>query len=178
MAKLTLWLLLSTMIVMNPHEEAEEQRMHGYHRRKKSAEASLTSGIVFTVAFGIAWAVMGSKGWFFVFPLMFAGVLPMIEGIRRLAAARRSRPVVAGAEKAGVASVEKQILLAAKEESGVVTPALIALKTDLSIQEAEKKLDEMAQKGYTMMQVRESGRIEYEFPEFMPRIGGGAGEQG
>jgi hypothetical protein len=162
---------------MDPHEEAEEQRMHRYHRRKKSAEASLTSGIVFTVAFGIAWAVMGPKGWFFVFPLMFAGVLPMIEGIRRLSAARRSRPEISGAKKTGAFSAEKQILLAAKEENGVVTPALIALKTDLSIQEAEKKLEEMAQNGYAMMQVRESGRIEYEFPEFMPRLRGGAGEQ-
>ena len=99
----------------------------------------------------------------------------MIEGIRRLAAARRSRPEMAEAKKTVAAFVEKQILLAAKEENGVVTPALIALKTDLSIQEAEKKLDEMAQNGYTMMQVRENGRIEYEFPEFMPRLRGGAG---
>ena len=163
-------------MVMDPHDEAEEQRVHGYHRRKKSAEASLTSGIVFTIAFGIAWAVMGPRGWFFVFPMMFAGVLPMIEGIRRLAAARRSRPEIAEAKKTSAASVEKQILLAAKEENGVVTPALIALKTDLSIQEAEKKLDEMAQNGYAMMQVRENGRIEYEFPEFMPRLRGGSGE--
>ena len=78
-------------------------------------------------------------------------------------------------KKPSVASIEKQILLAAKEEKGVVTPALIALKTDLSIQEAEKKLDELAQNGYTVMQVRENGRIEYEFPEFMPRLGEGGG---
>jgi len=81
----------------------------------------------------------------------------MVEGIRRLAAARYSRPVVAESKKKSVAS-------------------LIALKTELSIHEAEKILDEMAQNGYTVMQVRESGRIEYEFPEFMPRLGSGAGE--
>ena len=52
----------------------------------------------------------------------------------------------------------------------------VALKTELSIQEAEKKLDEMAQNGYTQMQIRENGRIEYEFPEFMPRLENGAGE--
>ena len=98
----------------------------------------------------------------------------MIEGIRRLASARYSKPAVTSPGKPSVASVDKQILLAAKEENGVVTPALIALKTDLSIQEAEKKLDEMAQNGYTMMQIRENGRIEYEFPEFMPRLGDGA----
>ena len=100
----------------------------------------------------------------------------MVEGIRRLASARRYKPVAAQPKKPSVATVEKQILLAAKEENGVVTPALIALKTELSIQEAEKKLDEMAQNGYTMMQIRANGRIEYEFPEFMPRLGDGAGE--
>jgi len=112
----------------------------------------------------------------FVIPMLFAGVMPMVEGIRRLASARYSKPSVAQARKPSVASVEKQILLTAKEEKGVVTPALVALKTELSIQEAEKRLDEMAQNGYTMMQIRENGRIEYEFPEFMPRLGEGAGE--
>jgi hypothetical protein len=157
---------------MDEYDEAEEKQLRSYQKKRKSAEASLTSGIVFTIAFGIAWSVTG--WWFFVFPLLFAGVMPMIEGIRRLASARYSKPALRSPGKPSVASVDKQILLAAKEENGVVTPALIALKTDLSIQEAEKKLDEMAQNGYTMMQIRENGRIEYEFPEFMPRLGDGA----
>lgn len=172
--KLTLSALLSTIIVMDEYDEADEQRLRRYQKRRKSAEASLTSGIVFTVAFGIAWSVTGL--WFFIFPLLFAGVMPMVEGIRRMASARYSKPQMAQTKKPSVASVEKQILLTAKEENGVVTPALIALKTELSIQEAEKKLDEMAKSGYTMMQIRENGRIEYEFPEFKPRLEGGAGE--
>ncbi|UCF99753.1 MAG: hypothetical protein JSV89_09490 [Spirochaetaceae bacterium] len=159
---------------MDDYDEPEEEQLRRYQKRRKSAEASLTSGIVFTIAFGIAWSVTGL--WFFIFPLLFAGVMPMVEGIRRLAAARYAKPIAAQPQKPSIASVEKQILLAAKEENGVVTPALIALKTDLSIQEAEKKLDELAQNGYTVMQVRESGRIEYEFPEFMPRLGDNAGE--
>jgi hypothetical protein len=163
---------------MDEYDEAEEQDRR-YHKKRRSAEASLTSGIIFTAAFGIAWLAMlraGRPGWFFVFPMFFAGVMPMVEGIRRLYAARSSKPVAAKPKKPSVASVEKQILLTAKEENGVVTPALIALKTELSIQEAEKKLDEMTQSGYTMMQIRENGRIEYEFPEFKPRLGGRAEE--
>jgi hypothetical protein len=166
--------LLSTIIVMDEYDESDEQWDRRYHRKRRSAEASLTSGIVFTLAFGIAWAVTGIV-WLAI-PMLFAGVMPMVEGIRRLASARRYKPVAAQPKKPSVAAVEKQILLAAKEENGVVTPALIALKTELSIQEAEKKLDEMAQSGYTMMQIRENGRIEYEFPEFKPRLGDGAGE--
>jgi hypothetical protein len=159
---------------MEDYDPSEERQERSYHRRRKSAEASLTSGIIFTAAFGVAWAVTGIV-WLAI-PMLFAGVMPMVEGVRRLVAARHSRPVVGERSKPSVASVEKQILLTAKEERGVVTPALIALKTDLSIQEAEKKLDEMARNGYTMMQVRENGRIEYEFPEFIPRLGEGAGE--
>ena len=171
---MTLCVPLSTIIVMDEYDEADEQSYRRYHRRRKSAEASLTSGIVFTAAFGIAWAVTGIV-WLAI-PMLFAGVMPMVEGIRRLVWARQSKPVAARPKKPSVAAVEKQILLTAKEENGVVTPALIALKTELSIQEAEKKLDEMAQNGYTMMQIRENGRIEYEFPEFMPRLGNNAGE--
>jgi uncharacterized membrane protein len=145
------------------HHDDEEDR-HG-HRRKRSAEASLTSGIVFTVAFGIAWAVTGA--WWFIFPMVFAGVMPMAEGIRRLTQERAARP---RAELKEEASAEKQVLQAAKEERGLITPALVALRTELSIQEAEKLLDDMAQKGYAVMHVTDSGRVEYEFPEFVPRL--------
>lgn len=146
-------------------------RPAGERPRRKSAEASLTSGIVFTVAFGIAWSVTGL--WFFVFPLIFAGVMPMVEGVRRLLG-ERSRPRVSAQAGRSAVSSEKQILLVAKEERGVVTPALVALKSELSIQEAEKALESMAQLGYAVMRVTENGRIEYEFPEFMPRLGGEA----
>ena len=171
---MTLCVRLSTIIVMDEYDDSDEQWDRRYHRRRRSAEASLTSGIIFTVAFGIAWSVTGIV-WLAI-PMLFAGVMPMVEGIRRLASARRYKPVAAQPKKPTVASIEKQILLTAREENGVVTPALIALKTELSIQEAEKKLDEMAKNGYTMMQIRENGRIEYEFPEFMPRLGDGAGK--
>jgi hypothetical protein len=159
---------------MDEYDETDEQQLRRYHKRRRSAEASLTSGIVFTIVFGILWSFTNIV--WFVIPMLFAGVMPMVEGIRRLAAARYSKPMVAELKKSSIASIEKQILLAAKEEKGVVTPALVALKTELSIQEAEKKLDEMAQHGYTQMQIRENGRIEYEFPEFMPRLENGAGE--
>lgn len=147
----------------------------GDSRRRKSAEASLTSGIVFTAAFAIAWSVTGL--WFFIFPLFFAGVMPMVDGLRRLSMHKRRGQLSPGGT-AGVASAEKQILLAAKENGGVVTPALVALKTELSIQEAEKALEEMAQRGYANMRVTDSGRIEYEFPEFAPPGERGGAESG
>jgi hypothetical protein len=158
---------------MHDTDEEGGRAEHGRGlRRRRSAEASLTSGIVFTIAFGIAWSVTGL--WFFVFPLVFAGVMPLVEGLRRLIS-QRSRPRLASAAGHGSVSSEKQILLVAKEEKGVVTPALVALKTELSIQEAEKALESMAKLGYALMRVTDSGRIEYEFPEFMPRLDEDAG---
>ena len=150
-------------------------RQAGDSRRRKSAEASLTSGAVFTVAFGVAWSVTG--WWFFIFPLLFAGVLPMVDGLRRIGSQKR-RGELPPRGTANAASAEKQILLAAKENGGVVTPALVALKTELSIQEAEKALEEMAQRGYANMRVTDSGRIEYEFPEFAPPGERGGAESG
>ncbi len=136
-----------------------------HKRRKKSGEASITTGIVFTIAFGAAWVATG--GWFWVFPMVFAGVLPAVEGFRRLITERAN---------SGHRNVEnenygeKQVLKTAKDEKGIVTPALVALKTSLSIKQAEKILEEMAKMGYTIMHVRDNGRIEYEFLEFTPRL--------
>ncbi len=138
---------------------------HHHHGGKKSAEASITTGIVFTLAFGIAWKVTGI--WAFAFPMFFAGVLPAVEGIRRLICERES-----GEKKAVDFDTygEKQVLQTAKEEKGIVTPALVALETSLSITQAEQILEKMAKKGYVVMHVKDDGRIEYEFPEFTPRV--------
>ena len=141
----------------------------GHHR--SSSRGSIATGLVFTAAFGIAWAVTGL--WFFVFPFVFAGVLPLVNGLLALPrgrgeASRRAAP------DAALASREKQVLQAARDEKGIVTPTVVALKTELSIQEAEKMLEEMARKGYALMRVTESGRLEYEFPEFVPRLDAGS----
>jgi hypothetical protein len=130
-----------------------------HERRKKSAEGAITSGVVFTLAFGIAWAVTGE--WWFVFPVFFAGVLPAVDGWRRLSREKQLR-----AREAPELSGEKQVLKTAKEERGVVTPALVALKTSLSIAQAEELLENMAGRGHAVMHVSDQGRVEYEFPEF------------
>ena len=146
--------------------------MHHYHhewnhhdRRKKTSEASITTGIVLTIAFGAAWIATG--GWFWVFPMVFAGVLPAVEGFRRLMVEKRSSGQ-SDVEKENYG--EKQVLKTAKDEKGIVTPALVALKTSLSINQAEKILEKMAQMGYAVMHVRDNGRIDYEFPEFTTRL--------
>ncbi len=154
------------------HGEHRAHHRDHHHGQRHSAEASITTGLVFALAFGIAWAVTGI--WPFVFPMVFAGVLPALEGFRRLRAERAAGRVGGPAgEQRRLPSAEKQVLQAARDEQGRVTPALVALKTELSIGEAEKILEEMAQKGYASMQVNDDGRIEYHFPEFQGRVGQG-----
>ncbi|MBA7472880.1 MAG: hypothetical protein GH155_04905 [Spirochaeta sp.] len=136
-------------------------------RHRQSAGSSITTGLVFTLAFGLAWGVTGI--WAFIFPMFFAGVLPLAEGVRR-SLLYRQRDKIAPRDDEAVG--EKQVLQAAKAEKGLITPALVALKTDLTMEKAEKILESMAQKGYAVMHVDDHGRIEFEFPEFIPRLEG------
>jgi len=156
--QLTLALSAANMSIMSNRRKEQ-------HR--KSAGASITTGLVFTLAFGLAWGVTGI--WAFIFPMFFAGVLPVLEGIRRSLVYRQRDKI---APRNDEALGEKQVLQTAKAEKGLITPTLVALKTDLTIEKAEKILESMAQKGYAVMHVNDNGRIEYEFPEFMPRLEG------
>jgi len=141
------------------HHRKEHSK--GYH--KKTAEASLISGLAFTIAFGIVWFT--TKQWFWVFPTVFAGVLPAVQGLQRLILKKT------GSNKGlDEALAEKAVLRLAKRQNGIITPAMIAVSTELTIDKAEKVLEKLAGKGYASMQVTEDGRIQYEFPEFIRGI--------
>lgn len=133
--------------------------------RKKGAAESIISGLMFVAVFGVLWAFVG--GWWWIFPLMFAGVLPALEGVRRLLA-ERSVKKIDPEQRESLA--EKEVLKIAQMENGRVTPAVIALKSSLTIQRAEEVLQKLAARGYTSMEVTDDGRVEYEFPEFRRRI--------
>ena len=148
-------------------------------RRSEKPVETFTTGLAFTVIFGVLLAFFHGA-WWWVFPLVFAGVMPMVRGLTGLVARRgavehRGPPTarIEPRELSG-AEAEKQILRVAKEEGGRVTPALAALKTSLSMERAEEILQQMAARGYATMQVSDEGRVEYQFPEFSgpPQIGG------
>jgi hypothetical protein len=135
-------------------------------KKGKSTEA-LVTGLVLTAGFGAAWALTG--GWFWIFPLIFAGVLPAIKGLQGMISYRDEKKAEPLRQ---AASAEKEILQLAKEEGGRVTPALVALHTFLTTEEAEEILQRFVKKSYAVMQVTDDGRVEYEFPEFRRRIEG------
>jgi TM2 domain-containing membrane protein YozV len=64
-------------------------------------------------------------------------------------------------------SVERVILLAAKQNKGIVTASEVALEANISMDEAKKALDILVNKGFAEMWVRKSGTIVYTLPELM-----------
>ncbi len=137
------------------------------HRKQreqsKSPFASIIAGILFSCAFGAAWFFTGMRSWFFIFPLVFVGIMPIINGITMLSRKKKYDEL---SHSNGKLNIEKQILLVAKQNKGKVTPALVALNSDLPLEQVEKTLSDMAKKGYVEMHVTRGGRIEYIFHDF------------
>ncbi|MCD6122948.1 MAG: hypothetical protein J7K04_14015 [Spirochaetales bacterium] len=148
---------------MKENRDYHRIEKHANRHHKKSAEASIISGAVFTLAFGIVWFT--TKEWFWVFPTLFAGLLPAVKGLQRFISERAGRNKVPDE-----AVAEKVVLRLAKDQNGIITPAMIAISTELTIEQAEKMLEKLAGKGYASMQVTEDGRVQYEFPEFIRGI--------
>ncbi len=127
------------------------------------------SGASMTVAFGLLYFVNGSPLWLILG--VFTGVVPMFEGLSRVAREPHGNSDDSVTpSRIGYAYQEKEILRVAKAERGVLTPTVAALKTSLSIEQAEQILQRFAEKGYAELNVTDQGRLEYVFPEFVPRL--------
>jgi hypothetical protein len=135
-------------------------------KREKRPWESVFSGLAFGAGFGIYWFLNPGQFWP-IFPIVFAGVLPFLNGLRQVIASRGPRLSAAQRE----ALDEKQILRIARDSRGVVTPALVALESELTTSEAEAALERMARKGFAAMRVTDDGRVQYEFPDLLPRLG-------
>ena len=146
---------------------------HSHNRSGKGAVESLASGLVLAAAFVAFWAFGGHPAWALLIAV-FAGILPASRGISGLVAARAERKALEEQNtapkldaKSAAARSEKTVLRIARDKGGRVTPSLVALESDLSVEDAEKALDDLAKRGHASMVVREDGRIEYEFVEFL-----------
>ncbi|MBT3273673.1 MAG: hypothetical protein HN368_10990 [Spirochaetales bacterium] len=125
------------------------------------------SGLAMTIAFGALWLFRGSSFW--LFPMVFAGVVPMVRGGLRFFGNRqlpgRKQQAL---PKADPEAIERAILATARNEGGRVTPATVALSANISLEKADKALQNLAKQGYSSMEVRDNGTLEYVFPEFLP----------
>jgi hypothetical protein len=149
------------------HRCGDGRHGHGRRREKnKSPTESIIVGSAFTAVFGVL-LVTRQQEWWWMFPMVFAGVIPLLEGLRRTVFGKRGKKD-AGLQKE--ADAEKQILRAAHEGNGRLTASIAALKTNLTIKEAQNILENMTREGHAVMNVTKDGFVEFEFPEFLPRL--------
>lgn len=143
--------------------------------RKKSGKEQFFGGLTALGVFAVLWFVFSDgqfgnpfKGdtWWLIFPFLFIAVIPMASGIRRmLSQSRRSKEDEQRQIAEKSTSAEKVALRVAKNNRGIVTPSLVALESNVSLEEADRTLQSLAGRGYAEMRVRDSGVIEYAFPD-------------
>ena len=134
-------------------------------KRKNRLIQDFVSSLSTSVIFGSLWLITGSNIWLLIG--LFAGVLPTIgSGGKLLAEMTEGKKLSTEAPKIARVRQEKEILRVAKTEHGRITPAVAALKSSCSIEEANQILDSIVEKGYAQMDVDDNGRIVYLFPEF------------
>jgi hypothetical protein len=141
-------------------------------KRPKSNVEALVTGLVIGGGFMAFWAFGGHQPWALV-AAFFAGALPAARGLSGIIAQRAEAPAarrLGAKEKA--AETERAILRIARDRGGRITPAIVALDCDIGVEEAEAALDGLAKKGHASLRVRDDGRVEYEFSEFLAEIEG------
>ncbi len=136
-------------------------------KRRNRLIQDFISGLSTSVIFGVLWLVTGSGVWLFIG--LFAGILPTIgSGGKLLTEMGEGKKLAREAPELARVRQEKEILRAAKSENGRITPAVAALKSSCSIEEANQILDSIVERGYAQLDVDDNGRIVYLFPEFYP----------
>jgi hypothetical protein len=138
---------------------------------KRTGVAELFSGLGAIALLGVLYAFTGSG--FFIFVGVIVGVLPAIRGLSKVMQARVGSQERKELEGVRSETRERVVLRLAKSEAGRLTPAIVAVNSELTLAHAEGQLREFADKGYAELNVTEDGRIEYVFPEFLgPEITG------
>ena len=85
----------------------------------------------------------------------------------RLPPARRAE---IESRKRSAEDIELEVLRLARANDGVLTPSLVAVESGFPVVDAERVLEGLAARGHASIEIRESGRIEYEFAEFRRRL--------
>jgi hypothetical protein len=132
---------------------------------KKGSQEEIITGAAFTLLFSILYFQVG--GWFWIFPLIFAGFLPLVRGLVARYANRSAEKRPRENSKEARIKREKEILKLAKAKQGVLTVTTASLESSLSLEETEKVLSDLSDRGYARMEVEDDGSITYRFPDFM-----------
>jgi hypothetical protein len=136
--------------------------------RGRSAVENLVTGLVVAAGSAAFW-FFNQHSWWIGFIFLFGGIMPLVRGLRGVIANRIDAPRQKKLnDKERTAENERTILKIAASRGGRVTPSLVVLESGLSLEEAERALDAMSGKGHASLRIRDDGRVEYEFSEFLP----------
>jgi len=64
-------------------------------------------------------------------------------------------------------TIEQVIFRLAQKNGGSVSPAQLALDSNIGVDEAKNQLESMVDRGYAELRVRKTGALAYVFPEFL-----------
>lgn len=67
-------------------------------------------------------------------------------------------------------SIQRQILLSAKRNSGYTTPSEVALESNVSIELVKEALDYLVSRGFAEMKINKAGTIVYFFPDMLDNV--------
>ncbi len=116
------------------------------------AKVGVALSVLVPVALSGVLLVLLVPGLWWVFTTYFWVAFPAVgllgSGLAGLGEERRSRPVAVDPE---------QELLAALRDRGEMTPAGVAVETSLSVEEADRRLRELAEAGHLEVRVRGGG---------------------
>ena len=134
--------------------------------KEKGSQEELITGAALTLLFSFLYFKVG--GWFWIFPLVFAGLLPLLRGLsaRFSRSNTSSHKTLKKSAKDEKARKEKEILRLAKKNDGKLTVTAASLESELTLEETEKVLSELSDRGYARMEVEDDGSISYLFPDF------------
>lgn len=162
-------------------------------RRLVSARQQIQTSAIMTALF-MGFSFFFRSGFWFL-PMVFAGVIPLIEGIGRQRKLRQKldeidytpkrflirpetrrgneRPVK---RSSGGSAVNPEVLAfrTARDHGGIVTPALLTLEGGISLDDSERILEDLVTRGYATMDITDDGKIVYIFSEFKPDTGDAA----
>ncbi len=131
-------------------------------RRNWSPTGLIIAGSGFSLLCG--WFLITQKDALWGVPAMLAGVLPIVEGARRLTSDRRDNR---DSRRTRELAAEKQILRAARDHGGRLSAVSASLRSSVSIEEAQAILEGFAKSGHAVMNITLDGRIEFEFPDLL-----------
>lgn len=116
---------------------------------------------------GLIWMFTGGLGMFGAIYDFFTLSRQVDEANYKLVEYKKMQNYIASSEPARRPNLESIILRLAKFNNGTVTPSLVAMEADITVDKAKEALEKLVSKNIAEIRVTRSGTLCYCFPEFI-----------